>query len=71
MNQNNNGIFISYSHEDFETVNKIAGVIKNSCSSKVWFDINLRGGEYYFSVIANHILESQFFVFIVSAKSTE
>ena len=62
-------IFISYSHEDAEIVKKIVGIIQESCGMEVWFDSNLRGGENYFSVIANRIMECEHFVFIVSEHS--
>ena len=36
---------------------------------EVWYDSSLRGGDNYFSVIANQIIKSTFFVFIVSDNS--
>ncbi len=64
-----NNIFVSYSHKDAETVVKIVEVIKKSTGMEVWYDSSLRGGENYFSVIANQIMKSKFFVFIVSDNS--
>lgn len=64
-----NSIFISYSHKDAETVNTIAQIIKKVTNMEVWYDSSLRGGENYFSVIANQIIKSTFFVFIVSDNS--
>lgn len=66
-----NSIFISYSHKDAETVNTIAKIIKKATVMEVWYDSSLRGGENYFSVIANQIIKSTFFVFIVSDNSVE
>ncbi|MCD7956311.1 MAG: toll/interleukin-1 receptor domain-containing protein [Lachnospiraceae bacterium] len=62
-------IFISYSHKDADTVRTIAEIIKNATDMAVWYDSRLRGGENYFSVIANQIIKSSFFVFIVSDNS--
>lgn len=62
-------IFISYSHKDAETVNKISKIIEQVSNMQVWIDSNLRGGENYFSVIANQIMECKYFVFIVSDNS--
>ena len=62
-------IFISYSHKDAETVKKIAKIIEKASNMPVWFDSSLRGGENYFSVIANQIVECNYFVFIVSDNS--
>lgn len=64
-----NSIFISYSHKDSETVNKISKIIEQASNMRVWIDRNLRGGENYFSVIANQIMECDYFVFIVSDNS--
>ena len=64
-----NNIFISYSHRDIETVKEIAGIIQKASNMTVWWDDSLRGGENYFSVIANQIIKSKFFVFIVSDNS--
>lgn len=64
-----NSIFISYSHKDIETVAKIADIIKKASTMTVWWDSSIRGGENYFSVIANQIIQSKFFVFIVSDNS--
>ena len=63
------GVFISYSHKDVDAVEKIVEILRNTCKKEVWFDRNLRGGENYFSVIANEILQNDFFVFIVSDHS--
>lgn len=62
-------IFISYSHKDTETVKYIAEIIEKASGYTIWFDKNLRGGENYFSVIANQIVSSDFFAFIVSENS--
>ena len=62
-------IFISYSHADATTVNRITQIIEHASSLPVWFDNNLRGGDNFFSVIANQIVECDYFVFIVSANS--
>ena len=63
-------IFISYSHKDAEKVGEIAKAIEKVSNRTVWFDSSLRGGENYFSVIANRIIECEYFVFIVSDHST-
>lgn len=62
-------VFISYSHKDAPTVEQVAKAITRAGSASVWMDSRLRGGDNYFSVIANQILESRFFVFIVSENS--
>lgn len=67
----NDGIFVSYSHRDGKTVEKIVSILKDNTHKEVWFDHNLRGGENYFSVIANQIIENQYFVFFVSENSVE
>lgn len=64
-----NSIFISYSHKDIASVNKIVEVMKKASQKPVWYDSNLRGGDYYFSEIANQIIQSTHFVFIVSDNS--
>ena len=67
----NDGIFVSYSHNDSEVVEQIVTILKEATGKEVWFDYELRGGENYFSVIANQIINSKYFVFIVSAHSVE
>lgn len=62
-------IFISYSHRDTEVVDFIVGRIKSLTGMGVWIDSSLRGGENYFSVIADQIMKSTYFVFIVSENS--
>ena len=64
-----NSIFISYSHSDRAAVEQIAGVIKEASGMPVWYDSNLRGGENYFSVIADQIVQCGYFVFVVSDHS--
>ena len=66
-----NGIFVSYSHQDSTKVEQIISTIRDTSGMEVWFDRNLHGGENYFSVIANQIVENQYFVFIVSRNSIE
>ena len=67
----NDGIFVSYSHHDSETIEQIVTVLKEFTGREVWFDYRLRGGENYFSVIANQIIASKYFVFVVSAHSIQ
>ncbi len=62
-------IFISYSHKDTETIDIIVDVIKKASDMSIWYDSRLRGGEHYFSVIADQIMKSSFFAFIVSGNS--
>lgn len=64
-----NSIFISYSHHDSETVESIINLIKKTTDKEVWHDARLKGGENYFSVIAEQILKCTFFVFVVSNES--
>ena len=52
------GIFVSYSHQDAAKVEKIITVIRETSEKQVWFDQNLHGGENYFSVIANQIVDN-------------
>lgn len=65
------GIFVSYSHKDSDIVVQIVKILKESSGKEVWFDHKLRGGENYFSVIANQIIANKYFVFIVSNNSIE
>ena len=67
----NDGIFVSYSHNDSAAVEKIVAVLEEVSGNEVWFDYKLRGGENYFSVIANKIIENKYFVFVVSKSSVE
>ncbi len=62
-------MFISYAHKDVEAVSRIVDVIEAKVDCKIWFDRNLRGGDEYFSVIADSILECEYFIFIVSPNS--
>lgn len=62
-------VFISYAHEDAETVWQIAGLIRQTGTVEVWDDRKIRGGRHYFEVIADHILHSEWFVFMVSSRS--
>ena len=64
-----NGIFVSYSHKDADVVGTIVATIKKATDMGVWYDSSLRGGQQYFSVIAEQIMESKFFAFIVSGNS--
>lgn len=63
------GIFVSYSHEDAEKVQRIADALRRHSGHEVWFDNALRGGDKFFSVIAEEILKNEYFVFIVSDSS--
>lgn len=65
------GIFVSYSHQDSANVEQIITTLRDTSGMDVWFDQNLHGGENYFSVIANQIVENKYFVFIVSRHSIE
>ncbi len=62
-------IFVSYSHKDSKIVRDVVTAIESSSNKSVWYDASLRGGENYFSVIANQILKCKYFVFVVSANS--
>ena len=63
------GVFVSYSHKDVKVVEQIVSIIREKSGKEVWFDHKLRGGENYFSAIANQIIENKYFVFIVSENS--
>lgn len=63
------GVFISYSHDNVEQVNRIVDIIGNRLQIPVWYDHNLHGGDHYFSVIAEKILEYDYFIFVVSPQS--
>ncbi len=63
------GIFISYSHADTQEIVKIVELLKSSTDQDIWFDHELRGGDHYFSIIANQILKNEYFVFVVSDNS--
>ncbi len=62
-------IFISYSHKDVAAVEQIVQTIERTMSCSVWFDHKLKGGEEYFSVIAEQILQCDCFIFVVSPHS--
>lgn len=62
-------MFISYAHKDVEEVSRIVDIIEGKLNCKIWFDRNLRGGDEFFSVIADSILECEYFIFIVSPNS--
>ncbi len=62
-------VFVSYAHADIASVEKIIKALKEVPDVKVWYDSNLRGGEHYFSVIAESILKNDYFVFVVSSTS--
>lgn len=61
--------FVSYAHADMESVNEIINIVRDIPDCNVWYDDNLRGGEHYFSVIAEQILKNEYFIFIVSDAS--
>ena len=65
------GIFISYSHKDSQIVEQIVKIMKDVTNEEIWFDYRLRGGENFFSVIAQQILENQYFIFMVSKNSVQ
>ncbi|MBE6733889.1 MAG: toll/interleukin-1 receptor domain-containing protein [Ruminococcaceae bacterium] len=65
----NKNVFVSYAHSDAEVVNKIIKTLKAVPDVQVWYDSNLRGGEHYFSVIAESILKNDYFIFVVSKSS--
>lgn len=62
-------VFVSYAHSDTEVVDKIIKMLKAVPDVQVWYDNNLRGGEHYFSVIAESILKNDYFIFVVSKSS--
>ena len=62
-------VFVSYAHADIDTVNKIIKALRDLPDVNVWYDSNLRGGEHYFSVIAESILKNDYFIFVVSSAS--
>ncbi|MBQ8029445.1 MAG: toll/interleukin-1 receptor domain-containing protein [Clostridia bacterium] len=64
-----NKVFISYAHKDMEAVSKIADVLENKIDCDLWFDKKLHGGEEYFSIIADRILDCEHFIFVVSPNS--
>ena len=63
------GAFISYSHADAEQVRELVAVIDKQVQFPVWYDTNLHGGDHYFSVIAERILNYEYFIFVVSPNS--
>lgn len=65
----NNQIFISYSHNDRETVDRIVEIIRQTSGREVWYDPELAGGDQYFKYIANKIQGCTDFAFIVSEGS--
>lgn len=65
------GIFVSYSHKDNKVVEQIVDILRETSGMEVWFDHKLRGGDNYFSVIANQIIKNKHFVFVVSNNSIE
>ena len=63
------GAFISYSHADAAQVRDLVDVITKELGFPVWYDNNLHGGDHYFSVIAERILNYEYFIFVVSQNS--
>ena len=63
------GAFISYSHADRQKVRDLVDVITKDLNYPVWYDNNLHGGDHYFSVIAERILNYDYFIFVVSENS--
>ncbi len=63
------GAFISYSHADVAQVQDLVKVITKEVGFPVWYDHNLHGGDHYFSVIAERIMEYEYFIFVVSQNS--
>ncbi len=63
------GAFISYSHADVRQVQDLVDLIQKELGFSVWYDHNLHGGDHYFSVIAERILQYEYFIFVVSQNS--
>lgn len=63
------GIFISYSHPDKNQVESIVNILNKNTEHEIWYDNELRGGDHYFSVIAEQILKNEYFIFVVSRNS--
>ncbi len=63
------GVFISYSHMDGDNVRELVSVIRDYLHISVWYDHNLHGGDHYFSVIAEKIMNYEYFIFVVSRNS--
>ena len=64
-------IFISYAHEDQETVTHFVEILRQVVEADVWFDPELRGGEEYFKTIAREICQRDFFIFVASKNAFE
>lgn len=62
-------VFISYAHEDAEIVWQIAGLIRQTGTVEVWDDRKIRGGREFFEVIAEHLVQSEWFIFMASSRS--
>ena len=63
------GAFLSYSHLDAAAADKLAAIISEELEFPIWYDHRLRGGDKYHNIIAEQILDHEYFIFLVSPNS--
>ncbi len=69
MAEQENSVFISYSHKDREICDKIDSIIERQPGFQVWYDKGLLPGEVYRKRIAEAIRESAYFIILLSKTS--
>ena len=63
-------IFVSYSREDSQFVNKLTPLIRRVYgNNSVWYDAQIRGGEKWWQTILTKIAESDLIIYLVSNES--
>ena len=69
MAEQENSVFISYSHKDREICDKIDSIIERQPGFQVWYDKGLLPGEVYRKRIAEAIRDSAYFIILLSKTS--
>lgn len=62
-------VFISYSHQDRQICQQVAGYLEGEDGVRVWYDKGLIPGEEYRKKIATVIREAEFFIVLLSERS--
>jgi len=63
-------IFISYSHDDIETVKEVAELL-HQAKHDVCYDTELKGGDEWWKRIVGQIIERDCFIYVISKTSLE
>ena len=63
-------IYVCYSHQDFEKVLPIIGDMLNQ-GYRLWWDADIRAGESWTNIIAEHISRCTVFMCFISHSSVE